>query len=162
MEYGTPNILGAAGLHAGVSWILEKGIETIHGQEMALASQSREGLEQIDGVRLHCQDSLTDHLSVMRFNVDGLEAGETGTMLDVDHGIACRTGLHCAPLVHEQLGTAKIKGSVRFGIGPLNTEDHIKRAVRGVAEIAALVNARRKPRVPMTKVCEHARSVVSQ
>ena len=42
-------------------------------------------------------------------------------MLDVDYGIACRTGLHCAPMVHEHLGTDKIHGSVRFGIGPLNT-----------------------------------------
>ena len=91
---------------------------------MALASQLREGLEQI-GRGLAFAWKRPDHLSVMSFNVEGLEAGETGTMLDVDHGIACRTGLHCAPLVHEQLGTAKIKGSVRFGIGPFNTEDHI-------------------------------------
>ena len=73
----------------------------------------------------------------MMFNVDGFEAGNTGTMLDVDHDIACRTGLHCAPIVHEQLGTDRIHGGVRFGIGPFNTEAHIDKAIAAVMEIAA-------------------------
>jgi selenocysteine lyase/cysteine desulfurase len=54
----------------------------------------------------------------------------------VDYNIACRSGLHCAPLVHEQLGTDKIRGAVRFGIGPFNTEAQIKTAVKAVKEIA--------------------------
>jgi selenocysteine lyase/cysteine desulfurase len=57
-------------------------------------------------------------------------------MLDVDHNIACRSGLHCAPLVHEQLGTDKIHGAVRFGVGPFNTEDQIEKAIQAVKEIA--------------------------
>jgi cysteine desulfurase / selenocysteine lyase len=73
----------------------------------------------------------------MIFNVEGLEAGDTGTILDVDHNIACRTGLHCAPAVHEQIGTDKLHGAVRFGIGPFNTEAHIQAAITGVTEIAA-------------------------
>jgi len=59
-------------------------------------------------------------------------------MLDVDHNIACRTGLHCAPLVHQHLGTEAIHGGVRFGVGPFNTEAHIDAAIAGVKEIAAL------------------------
>jgi cysteine desulfurase/selenocysteine lyase len=146
LEYGTPNILGVAGLKAGLSWILDKGVASISAQEMALTALLRDGLREIDGVVLHCQDDLTDHLSVLSFNIEGLEASDAGTILDVDHNIACRTGLHCAPLAHEQLGTAKIKGSVRFGIGPFNTEDHIRTAVKAVAEVAAAANSRRKAR----------------
>ncbi len=63
-------------------------------------------------------------------------------MLDVDYNIACRTGLHCAPLVHEQLGTDKIHGAVRFGIGPFNTEEHIDAAINAVEEIARLKHRR--------------------
>ena len=117
-------------------------MEAIHRKEMALAEQLRDGLERIEGVRLHCQDNLKNHLSVLSFNIEGLEAGEAGTMLDVDHDIACRTGLHCAPLVHEQLGTAKIKGSVRFGIGPFNTGEHIEATLKAVSEIAAMNRGR--------------------
>ncbi len=144
LEYGTPNILGVAGLNAGVRWILEKGLDALQEHEMRLTAKLRDGLRAIDGVILYCQDSLEHHLSVLSFNIRGLEAGDAGTMLDVDHNIACRTGLHCAPLVHEQLGTAKIKGSVRFGIGPFNTEADIQAAVDAVADIADM--ARKKAR----------------
>jgi selenocysteine lyase/cysteine desulfurase len=90
----------------------------------------------VDGVTLYCQDDLTDHIGVFSFNVGGVEALNVGTLLDVDYDIACRTGLHCAPLVHEQLGTVDIHGSVRFGIGPFNTEEHIEAAIEAVTEIA--------------------------
>lgn len=135
LEYGTPNVLGIAGLQAGLKWVMEKGLENIHHHEMKLTRMLVDGLKQIDGVTLYCQDDLTNHISVIAFNVDGMEAQDVGIMLDVDYNIACRTGLHCAPLVHEQLGTDKIKGAVRFGIGPFNTEEHIKTAIQAVKEI---------------------------
>ncbi len=138
LEYGTHNTVGIAGLSAGLRWILERGMENIHEHEMKLARLLRDGLAAIPGVTLYCQDDLTEHIAVLAFNVQGMDAGDVGTMLDVDYDIACRTGLHCAPLVHEQLGTARIRGAVRFGIGPFNTEEHIQKAVAAVGEIAAL------------------------
>lgn len=143
LEYGTPNILGAAGLNAGVSWILEKGISSISKHERDLAALLRDGLREIGGVVMYCQDDPAGHLSVLSFNVEGMEAADTGTILDVDYQIACRTGLHCAPLVHDQLGTTRIKGAVRVGIGPFNTEADIQTALRGVADIAAMARHRR-------------------
>ena len=136
LEYGTVNLLGVAGLNAGVKWILDRGLAAIHEHEMALVTRLRDGLRDEEGVTLYCQEDLAGHISVFLFNVDGLEAADTGCMLDVEHGIACRTGLHCAPLVHEQLGTDKIHGAVRFGVGPFNTEAHVGRAVEAVRAIA--------------------------
>ncbi len=138
LEYGTPNLPGIAGLNAGVKWLQEQGMETIERREMRLLKLLRNGLSQIDHVILYCQDDLTGHIGVLTFNIEGIEAAEVGTMLDVDHDIASRTGLHCAPLVHEQLGTDKIHGAVRFGIGPFTTEDDILKAVAAVEEIAEL------------------------
>jgi len=135
LEYGTPNILGAAGLNAGVIWIEERGLGSIHAHEMSLTAKLRDGLRDIDEVILYCQDDLAGHLPVLSFNIEGLEASDTGTLLDVEYNIACRAGLHCAPLVHRQLGTDGIKGAVRFGIGPFNTEEHIRKAVGAVADI---------------------------
>lgn len=137
LEYGTLNTLGVAGLHAGVKWIENLGLENIHKKEMELTSMLRDGLLGVEGVTLYYQDDLNDHISIFLFNVNGLEALNTGTILDVDYNIACRTGLHCAPLVHEQIGTTEIHGAVRFGIGPFNTEEHIQTAVRAVKETAA-------------------------
>jgi cysteine desulfurase family protein len=138
LEYGTINVLGVAGLHAGLKWIEKQGLANIHHQEMALTERLVRGLKEIDGVELYCLDDLTDHISVVSFNISGREAADVGTMLDVDYNIACRTGLHCAPLVHEQLGTDKIHGAARLGIGPFNTEKHIDTAIQAVKDIAAL------------------------
>jgi len=143
LEYGTPNVMGIAGLKAGVTWVLNKGLETIHREEMHLARILRDGLQAIPRVKLYGLDSLENHIAVLAFNVDGMDAADVGTMLDVDFGIACRTGLHCAPLVHEQMGTDKIHGAVRFGIGPFNTEAHIRTAVQAVEKIASLPAKRR-------------------
>jgi selenocysteine lyase/cysteine desulfurase len=63
-------------------------------------------------------------------------------MLDVEHNIATRTGLHCAPLVHQQIGTMELHGGVRFAIGPFNTEDHIDKSIEAVNEIAVRARER--------------------
>lgn len=144
MEYGTPNTLGIAGLNAGVKWLLKQGMAAVHAHEMKLTAMLRDGLAGIPGVVMYCQDDLADHIGVLAFNIEGVEAGDVGTMLDVDYNIATRTGLHCAPLVHEQLGTDKVHGAVRFGIGPFNTEEHIRAAVNAVSEIAAARRAGKK------------------
>jgi cysteine desulfurase family protein len=137
LEYGTPNVMGIAGIHAGLNWILKTGLDKIEEHEMRLMRRLVDGLREIPGVTLYCQDRLDNHIAVMIFNVEGFEAGNTGTMLDVDYNIACRTGLHCAPRLHEQLGLDKIHGAVRLGIGPFNTDEHIETAIGAIREIAA-------------------------
>jgi len=138
MECGTLNIVGVAGLHAGQKWIEQEGIENIHQKEIALWDRLRKGLQQINGVVTYCADSTDNQNAVLSFNIEGWEAGDVGMMLDVDYNIACRTGLHCAPLVHQQLGTDKIHGAVRFSLGPFNTEEHVDKAIAAVNEIAAI------------------------
>jgi cysteine desulfurase/selenocysteine lyase len=138
LEYGTVNSLGVAGLHAGVKWLEERGIHNIHEHEMKLTKMLRDGLQDVEGVTLYCQGDLTDHIGIFLFNIDGFEALNVGTLLDVDYSIASRTGLHCAPLIHEHLGTAEIHGAVRFGLGPFNTEEQIHTAIEAVKEIAAM------------------------
>lgn len=138
LECGTLNLLGVSGLNAGVKWINKTGIENIHNQELALWDRLRAGLQNIDRVITYCAENTKNQNPVLSFNIDGIPAGDVGMMLDVDYNIACRTGLQCAPKVHEKLGTAEIKGTVRFGIGPFNTEEHIDKAIKAVEEISTM------------------------
>ncbi len=139
LEYGTPNMVGIAALWAGQEWIDQIGIEHIHSQEMRLARRLVAGFREIEDIRIYCCESLDNHLSTVTMNVEGMDAANVGTWLDVDYNVATRTGLHCAPLVHQQIGTVAIKGAVRFSIGPFNTEGHIDHAVNAVAEIASWI-----------------------
>ncbi len=138
LECGTLNLLGVAGLNAGVRWITEKGIEAIHAQEMKLWDKLRLAVQDIDNVTTYCACGKENKNPVLSINIKGFESTDVGTMLDVDHNIACRTGLQCAPKVHEMLGTDKIHGTARLSIGPFNTEEHIDRAIAAISEIATL------------------------
>lgn len=138
MECGTLNIVGVAGLHAGQKWLKKMGMEKLHKQEMDLWNKLKTGLENIDKVITYCAKSIENHNAVLSFNIEGWESGDVGTMLDVDYNIASRTGLQCAPLVHVQLGTDKIHGTVRLSLGPFNTEEHIDLAIEAVRDIASI------------------------
>jgi cysteine desulfurase/selenocysteine lyase len=138
LETGTLNLIGVAGLNSGVKWLKKEGLHYIHNKEMLLWDKLRKGLQGIDGVITYFAESIENHIAVLSFNIAGWEAADIGTMLDVDYNIACRTGLQCAPLVHAQMGTDKIHGTIRFGLGPFNTEEHIDTAINAVKEISAL------------------------
>ncbi len=138
MECGTLNILGVAGLNAAQKWLRRMGIEEIHRQEMVLWEKLRKGIQEIPGVITYCADSAENHNAVLSFNIEGWEAGNVGTMLDVDHNIACRTGLQCAPLVHVQLGTDTTHGTVRLSLGPFNAEADVDAAIEAVQNIASV------------------------
>ena len=139
MEYGTPNIMGIASLWAGQDYIEEQGMENIYAHEHKLIRKLVDGFKQIEGVTMYCADSLEDHLSTVAINIEDMEAGNVGILLDGEYNIATRTGLHCAPLVHRQLGTEETHGSVRFSIGAFNTEQHINAAIKAVGEIVEFV-----------------------
>ena len=136
LEYGTPNLPGIASLWAGQDWLDEHGIEKVYAHEMRLALKLVDGLRPIESVKLYCCDSLDNHLSTILMNIEGMDPGDVGVMLDVDYNIATRTGLHCAPLVHTQLGTVEGHGGVRFSIGAFNTEDDVEAAIAAIADIS--------------------------
>ena len=138
MECGTLNIVGVAGLHAGVKWVLEKGIENLHNHEIMLWDRLRRGVQQIGNVITYCAENTVNQNPVLSLNIRDLTSDDVGIMLDVDYNIACRTGLQCAPLVHEGLGTDKIHGTVRLSVGAFNTVEHIDTAIEAIKDIALI------------------------
>jgi len=138
MECGTLNTVGVAGLYAGTKWVLEQGMEKIHAREMELWRKLVDGVKDVENITLYCANGPANRNAVLSMNIDKFDSGDVGTMLDVDYDIACRTGLQCAPLVHEGLGTIDIHGTVRLSVGPFNTEDHIDAALEALKDIASI------------------------
>jgi len=98
------------------------------------------------GVTTYCAaESIDNRTPVVSFNIDGMDPAEAGDRLDVDFDVACRTGLHCAPLVHASLGTAPA-GSVRFSIGAFTTRADVEAGAAAVRAPAAEVRERRPRR----------------
>jgi cysteine desulfurase / selenocysteine lyase len=138
LECGTLNLLGVAGLNAGVKWITEQGIDAMHAQEMILWNRLVDGISDNPNVILYCANPDKPRNPVLSMNIKGLDSGDVGTMLDVDYSIACRTGLQCAPKVHELIGTTNIHGTVRLSIGPFNTLNDVDAAIQAIHEISTL------------------------
>ncbi|MDX9781607.1 MAG: aminotransferase class V-fold PLP-dependent enzyme [Bacteroidales bacterium] len=140
LEYGTLNLLGVGGLYAGVKWITEQGITNIHEREMDLWEHLVNEIKKIKGVVTYCANGRENKNPVVSFNIEGFEAADVGTMLDVDYNIAVRTGLQCAPFVHKQIGTFDMHGTVRMSIGAFTTREEIDTAIEAIREIASIKN----------------------
>jgi len=134
LEAGTINLMGIAGLSAGLDFIQAEGMEDIHQREMELLTLLRDGLARLTDVDLYCADDLDRHVAVLSANIRGMDPEDVGAILDGDFEIAVRIGLHCAPLVHEDLKTSP-RGSVRFSLGRINTEADIDRAIAAMDQI---------------------------
>ena len=134
-EAGTPNTIGLAGLAAGVSWILTRGIEAIRAHEEALAGRFMRGLREIPGIDLYGPDDPSYRTAIVSFNIAGLMPSEAAQELDERFAIMSRPGLHCAPAAHRTIGTFP-RGTVRFGFGAFNTEEEIDAALEAVRVLA--------------------------
>ncbi len=137
LEAGTLNLAGIFGLSAGIDYLEKEGVPG-DGQppEMALTRRLYDGLRSLPGVIIHSPRPLAQSVPVLTCSIKGMASADAGDILDGDFQIAVRSGLHCAPLVHETLGTAAA-GAVRFSPGRFNTEQDIDRAIEAVAAIAA-------------------------
>jgi cysteine desulfurase family protein len=135
LEAGTLNLAGIAGLSAGLAWIKQQGLARLHEHEIKLLDLLQEGLSDIEEVTLHGTRNLENRVPTLSMTLANYDPSDVGTYLDVDYNILTRTGLQCAPLIHEHHGTTP-RGTVRFSIGPFNTAEHIEAAVAAVSEIA--------------------------
>lgn len=136
LEGGTPNVLGVAGLAAGIRWLAEKGIDAIHDHEVFLAKRLVDGLRAVPGVEVFGTDDWSCRVATVPFRLGMIPVADVGAILDSHFDIAVRPGLHCAPYVHKAMGTAP-EGLVRASPGPFNTADDIDRLVAAVREIAS-------------------------
>jgi len=138
LEAGTLNLLGILALGESLSYLQELETQGYRQREMWLTERLRDGLSEIYGIDLYAAQSLENHLPLITCNVRGYAAADVGAILDGDFNIAVRAGLHCAPLVHERLGTAP-NGAVRFSMGFLNSIDSIDSAISAMSIIARSV-----------------------
>ncbi|MGL5514071.1 MAG: aminotransferase class V-fold PLP-dependent enzyme, partial [Sporomusa sp.] len=135
LESGTPNTPGIAGLKAGVEFILNTGQDKIRAKELELTKLIVAGLSEISTIKIHGLTGITGRTAVVSFTVEGKDSGQIAHALDKNYGIACRSGLHCAPWAHQTIGSLAT-GTIRFSPGYYTTAAEISQAVAAVREIA--------------------------
>ena len=135
LEAGTLNGHGIAGLGAAVRHLLETGLDTIRAREQALMEEFYTQVQQIPGIIVYGDFRSLNRCAIVSLNVRDYDSGEVSDALSDQYGIATRPGAHCAPLMHQALGTVE-QGAVRFSFSHYNTMEEIKIAVSALRELA--------------------------
>lgn len=135
LEAGTLNGHGIAGLNAALVYIERIGMNVIREKEIMLMKRFYEGIKRIDGVTVYGDFDADLRAPIVTVNINDYDSKEVADELSVSYGILTRAGAHCAPLMHEALGTVS-RGAVRFSFSFYNTEEEIDAALEAVREIA--------------------------
>lgn len=120
-EMGTQNISGIAGLNASLQWIQEVGIETLWEKEQEHRQQLLDILSNYSFIKPIGINQQNEYVGIVSCLIDGIPSDTAGTIFN-QHGIAVRTGLQCAPLAHQFLGTYPA-GTIRFSTSYFTSED---------------------------------------
>ena len=135
-EPGTPNVPGIYGLEAALDYLETVGIDAVATHDRRLTARFLAGLRAIPGAALVGPDGTEGRVGVLSVDFPGLDNAVAADRLEQEFGILTRCGLHCAPAAHRTLGTFP-RGTVRFSLGPFNTEAHVDAALEAIAAVSA-------------------------
>lgn len=153
LEAGTIALPAIAGLNAAQKWFAALGssrvadgithkqavraaVEHIHQVELAATQRLAGAFRELDRVKVYGPPLDRARVATLPVNIGAMPATQVGEILDADHHICVRAGLHCAPLVHEDQGTLTSAGMVRFSPGFFTSESEVDHAIDAVRAIA--------------------------
>lgn len=134
-EAGTQFAGGIAALHQGAKWSFSHVDETIKNY-LNLTKSTVYNLKNM-GLTVYSEQN---PYGIVSFNLNDADSAIVAQLLDFA-GIATRSGLHCAPLVHEHLGTA-MQGAVRISFGVENTKSDVLRFSSSLEKIIRKFSSR--------------------
>ncbi|MBP3655723.1 MAG: aminotransferase class V-fold PLP-dependent enzyme [Clostridia bacterium] len=135
LEAGTLNGHGIAGLNAALAFLEETGLDVIRRYEQALMHAFHDAVTAIPGITVYGDFEEEERCAIVSLNVRDYDSAEVSDALYTQYGIATRPGAHCAPLMHQALGTVE-QGAVRFSFSYFNTMDEVHAAAAALRELA--------------------------
>ena len=134
-EMGTGNIAGIAGLNAALKWLDKQGIGNIWALEMQHRKRLLEIINRYDFLKIVGNNDGQKFVGIVSCIMEGISSDSAGAIFD-RFGISVRTGLHCAPLAHQFLGTYPA-GTIRFSVGYFTSDEDfeaLEEALDGIEE----------------------------
>ncbi len=135
LEAGTLNGHGIAGLGAAIEYLEKEGIDNIRQKELEHMWKFYHGVKDIPGIKIYGDFETELRCPIVTLNIGDYDSSEVSDELLMTYGISTRPGAHCAPLMHEALGTVD-QGAVRFSFSHYNTDEEIEIAINAIKELA--------------------------
>lgn len=120
-EMGTLNIAGIAGLNAALRWIEEKSVDWLWEREEENRERLLEILQEFEFMKTVGNYEGCKYVGIVSCLIEGISSDSAGGIFN-QGGVAVRTGLQCAPLAHQFLGTYPA-GTVRFSVSSFTCEE---------------------------------------
>ena len=138
LEAGTLNVHGIAGLGGALNYLSEIGTEAIIKKERSLIKRLEDQIRDLQNIHLYGNPDSSQRVGILSFNMGDEDSAYVADWLFVEEEIAVRSGAHCAPLMHETLGT-KMQGAVRISVSHKNTEEEIDRTANAIKKLSQLL-----------------------
>ena len=138
LEAGTLNVHGIAGLGGALHYLNQIGTEAIIQREQFLIKRLEDQIRDLPGIHLYGNPDNSQRVGILSFNMGDEDSAYVADWLFEEHGIAVRAGAHCAPLMHETLGT-KNQGAVRISVSHKTTEEDIDATAKALIELSQLL-----------------------
>jgi len=130
-ESGTLNAPGIAGLGAGVSFVLEQGIEKIFEHGTLLVKRFLDGILSNKKIKVYGPKKPDKMLPIISFTIDGYDSAAVAHRLSDEFDICTRVGLHCSPWAHKTIGTFP-SGTIRVSFGYSNTTEDVDNILKAL------------------------------
>lgn len=137
LEAGTLNGHGIAGLNAGIEFINKTGIDIIRKKEEELMWRFYNGIKNLPNIKIYGDFNTNDRCPIVTINIGAFDSGDVAEEL-LAQGVSTRAGGHCAPLMHEALGTVN-QGAVRFSFSYFNTFEEVDEVIEILKNIISSI-----------------------
>lgn len=138
LEAGTLNTPGIMGLSAGIDYLCHQGEAVLEKKQRTWANLFYTGIKDLAQLTCYANPVLAKQNNIISFTLKGIDSATIATYLEEQENIIVRSGMHCAPLIHQALGT-KATGVVRFSFSSMNTELEVRHAIKAVKKLVKIM-----------------------
>ena len=134
-EMGTLNIAGIAGLNAALKWIKSQTLEKLYEEEEKRRKRLLSLISDYDFLKVIGNSEGRKYVGIVSCLLDGISSDSAGSIFS-ERGISVRTGLQCAPLAHQFMGTYPA-GTIRFSVNCFTTDKDFTELIDALEDIGS-------------------------
>ncbi|HYZ49846.1 MAG TPA: cysteine desulfurase [Nitrososphaeraceae archaeon] len=129
-EGGTPNIADVIGFGAAIDYLKKIGMNNVREHEIEITNYAIKAIAGIKDIIFYGPLDTNHRGGVIAFNIGDIHPHDLATIMN-DHGIAIRSGHHCAQVL---MGRLDIAAASRTSFYIYNTKEEVDKFIHALGE----------------------------